>query len=114
MALTDKEKSQSNMGVQQIADHLHIVLEVVKGRVKVVRHPEIPFGAAKHPLFQLRFHRRFGRKGKDNLPRRNLAGNLDSQQAAGGYVYSLSYSHGTSICKNRAERKRNHGVRSNP
>ena len=32
----------------------HPVLEVFKGRVKVIRHTELPFGAAKSALF-LRF-----------------------------------------------------------
>jgi hypothetical protein len=101
------EKPNSGMSVQQVASHLHIVLKVVKGRVKVVRHPELSLGAAKHPFFQLGLHCRLGRKGKDNRPRRNLAGNFNCQPVAGGYVYSLLYGHSISIVKNRAGSKRN-------
>jgi hypothetical protein len=100
------EKPNGSMSVQQVAAHLHIVLEVVKGRVKVVCHPDLPFKTAECPLFQLRLRRYFGRKGKNNRPCWNLAGNLNRQPVAGWYVYSLLYGHSISILKKHAGGKK--------
>ena len=45
------KKPHGGMGVKQIARHLHIVLEILKRFVKVIRNAELPLGATKTALF---------------------------------------------------------------
>jgi len=43
------------MGVKQVSAHLHIILEIIKGGIKIISHTVFPFSVAEHALFRL-FH----------------------------------------------------------
>jgi hypothetical protein len=73
----------------------HIFLKVVKGRIKVFRHPELPFGASKLAFFfPLRFR---SSKGKHRRPCRKFRRHIDCQPVAGGNFYGLLYGHEVTI-----------------
>jgi hypothetical protein len=59
----------SGMRIKQITAHLHIILEIIKGCVKIICHPYLPFQAAEFALFLLPLIRRLVSKGKNNRPR---------------------------------------------
>ena len=80
---------------KQITVHLHIILKVIKRRVKIVRHTELSFSAAKSALFYL--FRLCRSKGKHSPPRRYFTRHVNGQPMADRYFYSLCNAHGVSI-----------------
>ena len=81
---------------KQITTHLHIVLEVLKRRVKVVRHPKFTPCTTKSAPFSA-FHHRLRSKGKNSLPRRNFGRHINGQPMISRYCNSLCNTHGVNI-----------------
>ena len=74
----------------------HLVLEVLKGRVKIIRYAELPFCTAKSSLF-LRFF--FLHRSKSNKRRasRYFLGHLNDKPVVGGDFDGLRDGHGERI-----------------
>jgi len=103
-SLVTIEKPDGGMSVQQIPPHLHIVLEIIKRSVKIVRHPYLPFQAAKdRDFFRLAFFR-LNRELNNylRLSHRHFTGNFNNKTAISRNFYSLCYGHGTSGTSNIA------------
>jgi hypothetical protein len=105
--ITVKEP-KGGVSVQQMPTHLPIVLEVLKRRIEIVRHPDLSLEAAESTSFRF-----FGRKSEDNRPHRHFRGHVNNQPAAGGYFDGLFYGHGSSIRRNREVCKNEEGRMKN-
>jgi hypothetical protein len=89
------EEPNSGVSVQQIAAHLHIILEVFKGRVKVICHAKLPIGAAKYAfLYPFHFCRS---KGNYSPALRYFAGHFNGQPVVSRNFNRLFNGHGESI-----------------
>jgi hypothetical protein len=62
-----------------------------------VRGADRTFTALGKPVVVSGSSAGFGREGKDNRPRRNFAGHVNSQPVAGGYFYGLGNCHKVNI-----------------
>jgi hypothetical protein len=96
-----RKKPNSSVSVKQIAVHLHIALEVIKRRVKIICHPVITFYTTKFALFFLFRNRLLASRSRKrayfNPPRRNFGRNINGQLMVDGYFYSLRNAHGVNI-----------------
>ena len=70
----------------------YLTLEVFKGRVKVIRHTELPFSTAKFALF-LRYFFLHRSKSNKRRSRRYFPRHLNGQPVVGGYFNGLRDGH---------------------
>ena len=91
------KKPYSDMGVNQIAVHLHIVLEVIKRCIKVICHPVITFYTAEFTFFLLFCNRRLISISYISLSRRNFGRHVNRQPMANRNFYSLRNTHKENI-----------------
>ena len=82
--------------IQQITIHLHIILEILKWCIKIIRHPKFTLCTAKSTPFTT-FRDSFRCKGKNNRSSRYFAGYFNCQSMTGRYFYSLCNAHKENI-----------------
>jgi len=77
-------------------EYLHIILEILKRRIKIIRHQKFSLCTAESTPFTA-FLNNFGCKGKNNRSLRYLAGYFNCQPVAGWYFYGLCNAHKENI-----------------